>query len=49
MKKFAGLEALIADLEGKLAAATSEKDRWQSEYGVSMACMSFRHPYTANN
>jgi len=33
LKKFAGLEALIADLEGKLAAATSEKDRWQSEYG----------------
>ena len=34
-KKFADLEAVIADLESKLASATSEKERWQLEYGVS--------------
>ena len=34
-KKYADLEALIADLEGKLSAAISEKERWQTEYGVS--------------
>lgn len=35
-KKYADLEGQIADLEAKLAAAEADKNRWQSEYGVSV-------------